>query len=173
MLRVHRSSGALTLVSRLARGHVLGVLAGVLGGAALAARSVPGVAAAFAVAALLLVVLGGRAMRARFERGRVVVRDAVPLRPIAERPLAEFVRARVETLGDERRRKAERLARAYRERSGAEMPVWLRAPDTPGRNDHLRRIVLVPPAGDPFAVTAWLADDDLDRVREEIETLLR
>lgn len=174
MLRVDRAAGTVTLVSRLARPRVLAVLAvALLGPALAAARPLPALAAGLAAGAVLVVALGGRSVRARFERGRVAVRSAVPLQRVDERPLGEFSGARVETVAEARRRKAERHARAYRERSGVELPAWLRPPDAPGANDHLRRIVLVPRSGEPLAVTAWLADDDLEPLREELATLVR
>ncbi len=40
-----------------------------------------------------------------------------------------------------------------------------------GTNDHLRRIVLVSREGEPLAVTAWLADDDLEPARLALEEL--
>jgi hypothetical protein len=172
MLRVERAAGAVTLVSRLARAPAVGVLACVLLAAAAAARASPALAAPLAVAAALVVLLGGRTVRARFARGRVLVRHAVPFRR-DDRALAEFTGARVETIADARHRKAERLARRYRERSGgAEMPSWLAPPPSPGANDHLRRVVLVAPAGELLEVTAWLAED-LEPVRAEVEALLR
>jgi hypothetical protein len=173
VLRIERERSRLTLVSRLARPRVLAVLAGVLALAALAAgRSVPLLAAAFAAAAALVALLGGRAVRARFERDRVRVRPAVPFAGEADRALAEFSAARVETLAEARRRRAERRSEEWRRRSGAPPPDWLRAPDSPGRNDHLRRIVLVGPPGEPLAVTAWLAEDELEGARVEIEAML-
>jgi hypothetical protein len=174
MLRVHSAAGALTLVSRLARPRVLAVVGGMLGVLALAAGGfAPRAAAALAAAAVLVALLGGRAVRARFERDRVRVRSAVPFRREDDRSLGEFSRARVETVADARRRKAERLARQYQVRSGGDLPGWLRRPDAPGTNDHLRRIVLVPRDGEPLAVTAWLAEDDLEPALAEIEALLR
>ncbi len=172
MLRVHRSPGAVTLVTRLARPHALAVLALALVAGALAARSLPGLAAALAVAALLLALAGGRSVRARFERGRVSVRHPLPLRR-DDRALAEFAAAAVETVGDARRRRAERLARGFAERAGTEMPAWLRPPDAPGTHDHLRRLVLVARRGEDLAVTAWLRDEDLEPVRAEVEAMLR
>jgi len=173
MLRVQRSPGAVTLVSRLARPPALAVLSGVLlGGALASARPAPALAAALAGAALLLVLLGGRSLRARLERGRVSVRHAVPFRR-DDRALAEFAGAAVETVGDARRRKAERLARGFAERSGSEMPAWLRPPDAPGTHDHLRRVVLVARRGEDLPVTAWLRDEDLEPVRAEVEAMLR
>ncbi len=164
----------MVLVSRLARPHAPVVVAVALGSlAALAARPAPRAAAPLAVAACLVAILGGRPVRARFERGSVSVRFAAPFAPRAERRLGEFTGARVETVGEARRHRAERLAERYRARSGAEMPAWLHPPDAPGSNDHLRRLVLVPRRGDPLAVTAWLAEDDLGPAREEIEGLLR
>jgi hypothetical protein len=175
MLRLERTGGAITVVSRLARPRVLAVLAVVLGGLALAlAGSAPHAAAAFAVAMALLVLLGGRAVRATFARGRVRVRPAAPFLPGAERPLDRFVRASVETVGEERARKADRVAERYRARSGVEMPGWLHASPAPGVNDQLRRIVLVARDGERVAVTAWLApDDELEPLRAELEGMLR
>jgi hypothetical protein len=47
-------------------------------------------------------------------------------------------------------------------------------PVAPGANDHLRRVVLVGPRGEePLAVTAWLADEDLEPLRAELEAFLR
>ena len=175
MLRIVRERGGVTVVSRLARPGVIAVLAVALGlVAAAAARFLPGIAGVLAAAGALVALLGGRAVRARFERDRVRVRPAVPLQRQDDRALGDFGHARIETVGDARRRKAERLARQYQDRSGGrDMPVWMLPPDAPGANDHLRRIVLVPPAGEPLAVTAWLADDDLEAARTEIEGLLR
>jgi hypothetical protein len=175
MLRLERTGGALTIVSRLARPRVLAVLAVAFGGLALAlAGSAPYAAAVLAVAAALLVLLGGRAMRATFARGRVRIHPAAPFLRSGDRALDVFVRASVETVGDERARRADRLAERYRSRSGAEFPGWLRSPVTPGVNDHLRRIVLIARDGERVAVTAWLApDDELDPLRTELEALLR
>jgi len=173
LLRVQRSPGAVTLVSRLARPLGLAVLAAaLLGGAAAAARSVPALAVALAVAAVALAVHGGRAVRARFERGRVSVRHPIALRR-DERALADFAAAAVETVRDARRRRAERLARGFAERAGTELPAWLEPPDAPGTHDHLRRLVLVARKGEDLPVTAWLRDEDLEPVRAEIEALLR
>jgi hypothetical protein len=173
MLRVQRSAGVLTLLSRFARPQALAVLAAVLlGGAVASARPAPVLAAALAIAGLLLAVHGGRSVRARFERGRVSVRHPLPLRR-DDRALAEFSAVAVETVGDARRRRAERLARGFAERAGAEMPAWLRPPDAPGTHDHLRRVVLVARRGEDLAVTAWLRDEDLEPVRAEIDALLR
>jgi hypothetical protein len=173
MIRVERAPGAVTLVSRLARPHVLVVLAGVLLAAAAGAlRLSRPLAAALAAAAVLLAVLGGRAVRARFARGRVTVRPASPLEPRVERSLEEFAATRVETLGEARRRRADERARSYRARSGAELPDWLRTPVTPGSNDQLRRLVLVGRGGEPLPVTAWLAEDDLDAARAVVDALL-
>ncbi len=174
MLRIAREGSRLTLMSRLARPRVLAVLAGALALVGLGAlRFAPSAAAACAAAAALVALLGGRAVRARFERDRVRVRPAIPFQREDDRPLGGFTGARVETIGEARRRKAERLARQYRARAGGDMPLWLRPPDAPGTNDHLRRIVLVPREGEPLAVTAWLAEEDLEPARAEIEALLR
>jgi hypothetical protein len=149
------------------------VLAGLLLAAAFATRASLAVAAPLAVAAALLVLLGGRPVRSRFGRGRVLVRHAVPFRR-DDRPLSDFSAARVETFAEARLRKADRLARAYSERSGgAEMPSWFRPPQAPGRNDQLRRVVLVGMRGEPLEVTAWLAEEDLEPLRAEIDALLR
>ena len=173
MLRVERTGGALTLVSRLARPHVLAILAGILlgGAAAAAAARLPLVSGALAVVAVLVVAFGGRAVHARYTAGRVEVRPAGPFAR-ESRSLAEFHGARVETVGDARRRKAVARARAFRDRSGVEIPSWLRAPDSPGVNDHLRRVVLVPRRGEPLAVTAGLAEGDLEAVRADLEALV-
>jgi hypothetical protein len=173
VLRLERERARLTVVSRLARPPVLVVLAGALAlcGAA-AARVHPAAGAALAAAGALVAILGSRAVRARFERDRVRIRPANPFQRERERRLADFAGARVETLGEVRRRKAERLALEYRARSGAEMPGWLRRPVTPGANDHLRRVVLLPRAGEPLAVTAWLAEEELEPARAEIEAML-
>lgn len=174
MLRVERRPGSVTLVSRLARPRVLAVIGVFFGGLALAAAgSLPILAAGLALTALLVAALGGRAVRTRFEGGRVAVRPAIPFQRLEVRSFAEFRCARVETVADERRRKAERLARSYELRSGHAMPAWMRPSDAPGANDHLRRIVLVPRDGAaPLAVTAWLAEDDLGPALDEIEALL-
>jgi hypothetical protein len=175
MLRLERTGGAVTVVSRLARPRVLAVLAIAIGGGALGAWAAsPRAAAALGLAAALVVLLGGRAVRASFARGRVRIRPAAPFQRGGERALGAFVRAAVETVGEDRARRAERIAARYRARSGAEMPAWLRATPTPGVNDHLRRVVLVARDGDRVAVTAWLApDDDLEPLRAELEALLR
>lgn len=177
MVRLERTLGALTVVSRLARPRVLAVLAVALGGPALALAllgAAPRAAAALALAAALIVLFGGRATRATFSRDRVRIRPAAPFLPGGERTLGAFVRASVETVGEERARKAERLAERYRARSGTELPFWLHARPTPGVNDHLRRVVLVARDGDRVAVTAWLApDDELEPLRAELEALVR
>lgn len=175
MLHIHRTPGALTVVSRLARPRVLAVVAGVLAALALAsARTVPRAAMALFLAAALVVLLGARTLRARFERGHVTLRLAVPFRRAERRSLGSFTAAAIETFAEARRRKADRLARAYRERSGEPMPAWLRPPDAPGANDVLRRIVLVAPDGEPFPVTAWLGErEDLEPARLAIESVLR
>jgi len=172
MIRVERAPGALALVSRLARAPAVAVLAGALLVAAAAARAATAVAAPLAVGAALVVLAGGRTVRARFARGRVVVRHPLPFRR-DDRRLVEFVAARVETIADARHEKARRLAHRFRERSGgAEMPSWLSPPRAPGANDHLRRVVLVSASGERVEVTAWVADD-LEPVRAEVEGLLR
>jgi hypothetical protein len=174
VIRLHRRPGALTVVSRLARPRVLAVVGGALAAVALAsARSSPPVALAAGAGAVLVVVLGARPLRARFERGQLVVRPAVPFQRARRHALASFALVRIETFGDARRRRAERLARGYAERSGAPMPTWLRAPDAPGVNDGLRRVVLVAADGEPLPVTAWLAEEeDLEPVRSAIEAVL-
>lgn len=173
MLRIDRAPGRLTLVSRFARPRALGILAGALGaGALLAARPWPAAAVFLAVLAVLIVAFGGRTVRAELGRGRVRVSPALPLGRPAERSLAEFAGVRVETLADARRRKVELRAEDWRSRSGGELPAWLRPPDAPGANDHLRRLVLEPRAGQPLAVTAWLAEDDLEPARGEVRALL-
>jgi hypothetical protein len=162
-----------TVVSRFSRPRPIAVLAVALAGpAVLAGRTAPRVAAALAGAAVLVVVLGGRATRAVFARGRVRVSAPLPLGRPAERPLGAFSAVRVETLAEARRRKAERHARAYRARAGGDLPSWLRPADQPGSNDHLRRVVLEEPGAEPLAVTTWLADDDLEPLRAEVEGLL-
>jgi hypothetical protein len=175
MLHVHRTPGALTVVSRLASPRVLAVVSSLL--ALLAAgssRAVPRAALALLAAAALVVLLGGRTLRARFERGQVTLRSAVPLRRAERRSLGGFTAAGIETFAEARRRRADRLARGYAERSGAPMPAWLRPPDAPGANDVLRRIVLVAPDGEPFPVTAWLSErEDLEPARLAIESTLR
>jgi hypothetical protein len=172
MLRVQRSSGAVTLVSRLARPHALAILALALAAGALAARPAPAVAASLGIAAALVALFGGRSVRARFERGRVSVRHPLGLRR-QDRALAEFAAAAVETVGDARRRRAERLARGFAARAGTELPAWLTPPDAPGTHDHLKRLVLVARRGEDLAVTAWLRDEDLEPARGEVEALLR
>ncbi len=173
MLRIERAPGATVLVSRLAKLRVVAVPSIALAAVALGVgRSSPRAAAALAAAAVLAAVLGGRAVRARFERGRVRVRQALAFHVTSDRPLSEFVGARVETVREARRRRAERLARDWRARGGREKPRWMIRGDTPGANDHLRRIVLVPRVGRPLPVTAWLAEDDLEPARVEVEALL-
>src|SRR5512133_1519804 len=173
MLRVERSPGTVTLVSRFARAQAVAVLTALLlGGAVACGRSAPVLALALATAAPVLAVLGGRSIRARFERGKVSVRHPEPLRR-DERALADFARAAVETVRDARRRKAERLARGFAERAGSEMPPWLRPPDAPGTHDHLRRLVLVARRGEDLPVTAWLRDEDLEHARAEVDAMLR
>ncbi len=175
MVRIERTAGALTLVSRLARPRVLGVLAAalLLGAAGLRA-SAPRAALALAAAAALVVLLGGRSVRATFARGRVRVRPAVPLQRLGDRALAEFSAVRQETIGEERALRAERLARGYATRSGGgDAPSWLFARPAAGANDHLRRLVLVGRDGERLAVTAWLSpEDDLEPARSEIQALL-
>lgn len=174
MLRVARPPGALLLVSRVARAPAVAVLAGVLLGLALVLRGTPAAAVPFAAGALLVVLLGGRSVRARFERGRVSVRHGLPFGAADERPLSEFHAARVESVADARRRRNAHLAHGYRARSGgAELPSWMRPPVAEGANDHLRRVVLVGPGQEPLAVTAWLADGDLEALRAELQALLR
>ena len=152
---------------------MLAVVAGFLAVlAAVASRPAPALALSLGLAAALVVTLGRLAVRARFEGGRVTVREAVPFRRALERRLAEIEAARVETFADARRRRAELRLRAWEERSGTPAPSWLRAPDAPGTNDGLRRVVLVARGGDVLPVTAWLAEDDLEPARREVESLL-
>lgn len=176
MIRIERDTGALTLVSRLARPRALAVIAVVLGvAAAWVAGSSPRLAAALGAGAVLVPLLGGRSFRARFDlpgRG-VTVRPALPLQPRVTRRAAEFASVRIETVAQARAHRAEALAERYRETSGGDMPMWLRGSTAPGTNDHLRRIVLVPRSGDPFPVTAWLAEvDDLEPALRELQLLL-
>jgi len=174
VLRIERGPGTLTVVSRFARPRALAVLVVALAVLALlAGRGLPLLAGALVLAAALLVALEGRAVRAVFARGRVRVSPPHPLRRAAERPLSLFSGARVETLADARRRKAERHAAEYRARAGSDLPSWLRPGDQPGANDHLRRLVLEAPGEEPLALTAWLADDDLEPARAEVAALLR
>jgi hypothetical protein len=175
MVRVERSPGALTLVSRLARPRVLGVLAvALLLGAAGLRAGAPRAALALAAAAALVLLLGGRSVRATFARGRVRVRPAVPLQRAGDRALAEFSAVRQETIGEARALRAERLARGYTTRSGSDAPSWLVARPAAGANDHLRRLVLVGSDGERLPVTAWLSpEDDLEPARAEIVALLR
>ncbi len=59
--------------------------------------------------------------------------------------------------------------------SGAPMPPWLKRVPSPGINDGLRRLVLVPRAGEagPLPVTAWLApEEDLEPARRELGAAL-
>jgi hypothetical protein len=176
MIRVERSAGGLTLVSRLARPRVLVVLAvALLLGAAGLRVGAPRAALALAAAAAVVVLVGGRATRATFARGRVRVRAALPL-PGGERALAGFVSVRQETIGEARARRAARLARGYAARSRSEAPSWLVPSPAAGVNDHLRRLVLVARERDvePLPVTAWLPpEDDLEPVRAEVEAFLR
>jgi hypothetical protein len=173
VLRIDRGPGTLTLVSRFSRPRALAILAGALVVAALLCeRPLPALAAFLGVLALLVAVLGGRAVRAAFARGRVQVSPPVPLGRGADRPLGDFSGVRVETLAEARRRKAERRARAYRDRAGADLPSWLVPSDVPGANDQLRRLVLEPRGGEPLAVTAWLAEDDLEPARAAVADLL-
>jgi hypothetical protein len=174
MLRLEEGAAALTLTSRLAAPRVLAVLAAALLGAAVALRAVAPLAWAFAGAALLLVLLGGRAVRARVDAGRVTVRPAVPLARVVTAPLGRFAGVAVETMAEERRRRGDAVARRYAERAGAELPRWFERTPAPGANDHLQRLVLVPvAAGEPLAVTAWLApDDDLEPARRALQARL-
>ncbi len=172
-MRIERSPGALVLASRLARPRVLAVLAvALLLGAAGLRGAAPWAALALAALAALMVLLGGRSVRATFARGRVRVSGGKPLQR-QDRALAEFTGVRVETVGEARARRAERLVRGYRERSGGSAaPAWLVPAPAPGTNDHLRRLVLVARDGEPLAVTAWLApEDDLEPARAEIAAM--
>lgn len=179
MIRLDESPGALTVTSRLAPPRAVIVLAlglALCAAAAFVLAGAPAPAFALGAAALALLVLGGRAVRARFEpgRGAVTVLPAVPVLPAASARLSAFVAARVETVAEARRRRADALAARYAARSGGRaMPPWLRPPATPGRHDHLRRIVLVAASGAHLPVTAWLAPaDDLEPGRQRIEALL-
>jgi hypothetical protein len=173
VLAIARAPGSLTIVSRFARPRALAVLSGALAGAALlAAGPLPRAAAALGAAALLVLLLGGRAVRAAFAGGRVRITAPVPLARPVDCALSDFTGVRVETRGEARRRRAERHARALRDRSGGELPGWLRPPHAPGTDDHLRRLVLEQGSGEPVAVTAWLADDDLEPAREAAAALL-
>lgn len=174
MLRLEEGPAGLQLTSRLARPHVLAVLATALLAAAAALRSVPPLAWAFAGAALLLVLLGGRAVRASVRGGRIVVRPAVPLARAATAPLGRFGAVAVESLAEARRRRADALARRYAERAGSDLPRFFARQPAPGANDHLQRLVLVPhDGGAPLPVTAWLApEDDLDPARRALEARL-
>jgi hypothetical protein len=172
VLRIERGPGTLTVVSRFSRPRALAILAGVLAVAALLERELPAVAVALGALAFLVAVLGGRAVRAVVGRGRVRVSPAVPLGRGEDRSLGDFSGVRIQTLGEARRRKAERRARAYRDRAGADLPSWLVPPDEPGANDNLRRLVLDPRGGEPLAVTAWLAEDDLEPARAALAGIL-
>ena len=175
MLLLKHAPGSLTVVSRLARPHVLAVLSGAL--VLVAAGSIyalPRLALALLAAAGLVVLLGARTLRARFEHGRLTLRLAVPFRRAVRRPLGGFTAARIETFAEARRRRADRIARGYADRSGSPLPAWLRPPEAPGTNDGLRRIVLVGPDGEPFPVTAWLGErENLEPARLAIESALR
>ncbi len=174
MLRLEDGAAGLQLTSRLARPRVLVVLAAALLAGAAALRTVPPLAWGFAGAAVLLVLLGGRAVRASVRGGRIVVRPAVPLARAIAAPLDRFRGVAVESLAEARLRRADELARRYHHRAGAEMPRWFARQPAPGANDHLQRLVLVPyDGGAPLAVTAWLApEDDLDPARRALEARL-
>ena len=173
MLRIDRDPGALTLTSRFARPRALLILAvGLATGALLAGQALPVAAVALGAAAAAVLILGGHAVRATLSRGRVRVSPPFPLGRPADRILADFCAVRVETRAEERQRRAEARAQAYRHRAGGEPPSWLRPPDAPGANDHLRRLVLEAPGGEPLAVTAWLGDGDLEGARREVEAVL-
>ncbi|WP_242338942.1 MULTISPECIES: hypothetical protein [unclassified Anaeromyxobacter] len=172
MVRIERSAGGLVLASRLARPRVLAVLAAafILGAAGLRGAA-PRAALGLAAVAALVVLLGGRSVRATFARGRVRVSGAPPLRR-QDRGLAEFTGVQIETVGEARARRAERLAHGYRERSGSAAPSWLVPAPAPGTNDHLRRLVLLAREGEPLPVTTWLApEDDLEPARAEVAAL--
>jgi hypothetical protein len=172
MLRIDGGPGTLTLVTRFSRPRALAIVAGAVGIlAVLSARAAPGVAAALGIAATLVAVVGGRVVRAVFAGGRVRVR-AAPFGRAEERSLSRFTAVRIETLADARRRKAERHALAYRTRAGSDLPSWLRPADQPGANDYLRRLVLEAPGEEPFAVTAWLAEDALEPARDAVAGLV-
>jgi hypothetical protein len=173
VLRIDRGPGSVTVTSRFARPRALLILAGALvAGALLAGRALPVAAVALGAAAAAVLLLGGPPVRATFGRGRVRVSPPFPLGRVVDRPLAEFSVVRVETRAEARSRRAEARAGAYRRSSGGELPSWLRPPDAPGANDQLRRLVLETPAGASLAVTAWLADGDLEGARGEIAALL-
>lgn len=179
MLRLEAAGapGTLVVVSRLARPRALLVLASLLAmaGAGALAAGLPRVAVALAAGIAVVVVLGGRGMRVRFGSGRVTVHAPLPGGRGRTRALAEFGSVAVETVGEARARRAEALARTYRERAGGDMPGWLRPAPRQGADDHLRRIVLLPHGpGEPLAITAWLPEtDDLETTRRELEALLR
>ncbi|WP_242393757.1 hypothetical protein [Anaeromyxobacter oryzisoli] len=175
MVRMDEREDALSLVTRLARPRALLVLAALLAAPALVAGSrQPAVSAPLAAASVALLVVGGRAMRTRIGAGRVTVVPAVPFARGASRLLADFDRAGVETVGEARARRAEARARAYAARTGTALPDWLRAPAGAGLNDHLRRLVLVPRAGEPLPLTAWLPpEDDLGPALRAVEARLR
>src|SRR5512146_593409 len=158
MLRLEEGPAGLQLTSRLARPRVLVVLATALLAAAAALRAAPPLAWSFAGAALLLVLLGGRAVRASVRGGRVVVRPAVPLARAVTAPLGRYGAVAIESLAEARRRRSDALARRYSERAGGDIPRWFARQPAPGANDHLLRLVLLPhDGGAPLPVTAWLA----------------
>jgi hypothetical protein len=168
VLRVEEAAGALTLVSRLARPRALVVLvAALVAPATWAGARAPVLAAGLAAAAAAVLALGGRAVRARLDRGaRVTVSAPFPFQGAVTRRLSEFVEVRIETVGEARARRRAAAARRYRAQSGQDLPGWLAQPPAAGVNDHLRRVVLVPRVGEPVAVTAWLPDEeDAERAR--------
>jgi hypothetical protein len=174
MLRLEEGAAGLTLTSRLAGPRVLAVLAVVLLIGAAVLRGVPALSGGMGAAAVLLVVVGGRPVRASVQGGRIMVRSAIPLVRTVTAPLGRFGAVAVETVADERGRRADALARRYAERAGAELPRWFERKPMPGSNDHLQRLVLVSSAGgEPLAVTAWLApEDDLGPARRALEARL-
>ncbi len=176
MLRLEPAPGALLLVSRLARARVLVVLSvALLGAGLLALGRAPALGWAAVAAAAAVVLLGSRTVRARLGGGRVRVVPALPLERAVERPLHEFGAVEVETLDQAKARRAEEVARRYAQASGAPMPPWLKRAPSPGINDGLRRLVLVPRAGEagPLPVTAWLApEEDLEPARRELGAAL-
>jgi hypothetical protein len=177
VLRIESAPGSLVVVSRTGRPRAVTVLVAGLAVLALAVRrAAPRAAVALLVAAALVAVLRGRAFRARFGRGRVAIRRAVPFAGEEVRALDDFGEARIETAADASARRADRRARDFRARAGQDLPSWLRP--SPHEGEHLRRVVLVPRAAgphgrDPLPVTAWvLAGEDLEPVRAAIAALL-
>jgi hypothetical protein len=48
----------------------------------------------------------------------------------------------------------------------------MRSRSTPGLNDQLGRVVLVPVQGEPLAVTSWLPAGEIDGALREVEAAL-